>query len=415
MRQLISYILFSGIVIAMPKLLFAAGAGNISGNEFNPAISLILDGRYTDLDNSELELPGFQLGGEAGLAENGFSTGHNELTMSANIDNKFYGAVTTPIVYRDGQTEIELEQAYIETLGLGRGFIIKGGRFFSGAGYLNSIHDHAHDFADRPLVYEAIFGGHLIDTGLQLKWVAPTDFYLSISAELTSGSEFPGGENQNNNNAKSVFAKTGGDLGINASWQLGASYYASKFDLREAGGHDHGDTEAVFDNELLNGEVDVAGIDFVYKWAPNGNSRNKNVKIQAEYFTREESGDSEFSEGANSASANYDGKQKGFYLQAVYQFIPGWRIGARYDYLSADNKIANFVNNGIDEEEYLEESGLGTTGEDPTRYSIMIDYSPSHFSRLRLQYSTLDNSRETDDILSLQYIMSLGSHGAHTF
>ncbi len=396
------------------KSSLAKSAGRISGNEFNPAVSLILDGRYTDIDNSELALPGFQLGGEAGLPDNGFTTGHNELSISANIDDKFYGSMTAAIVYDEGETEVELEEAFIETLGLGQGLTLKGGRFFSGIGYLNSIHDHAHDFADRPLVYDALFGGHLIETGLQARWVAPTDFYLSLGAEVTSGSEFPGGENDNNEGL-GFFVKTGGDINESSSWQLGASYFTTEFDVREAGGHSHGHGGDEPDNELLDGNVDIAGIDFVYKWAPNGNPKQTNFKFQAEYFIRDEDGHAEFTEGANSAEADYDGEQTGYYAQAIYQFMPAWRVGIRYDHLEADNRFANFVNGGIDQDEFLEESGLGAE-DDPHRSSIMLDYSPSHFSRIRLQYSDFDNGHgESEDMITLQYIMSLGSHGAHSY
>jgi len=393
----------------------AQSTGKISGNEFNPAISLILDGRYSDIDSSDLELPGFQLGGEASLPDNGFSTGHNELTISANIDDKFYGSMNVAIVEEDGETEVELEEAFIETLGLGHGLTIKGGKFFSGIGYLNSIHDHAHDFADRPLVYDALFGGHLMETGVQFRWVAPTDFYLSVGAEITRGSEYPSGENEDNNKGRAFFIKTGSDINTSSSWQLGASYYTAEFDTREAGAHAHGGEEEAADNELLNGEVSVSGIDFIYKWAPNGNSKRQNFKLQAEYFIRDEDGDAEFTEDANTATADYDGEQKGFYVQAVYQFMPAWRVGVRYDRLEADNSVTSIVTNGIDEDEFLEESSLGTE-DDPEKKTIMIDYSPSHFSRLRLQYSQLDNGHEdTNDIITLQYTMSLGSHSAHTF
>lgn len=402
-------------VAALPFVGYAQTTGKITGSEFNPAISFILDGRYTDIDNSELELPGFQLGGEAGLPDNGFSTGHNEFSISANIDDKFYGFMTSAIIYEEGETSIELEEAYIETLKLGAGFTAKGGRFFSGIGYLNGIHDHAHDFADRPLVYDALFGGHLVDTGIKARWVAPTDLYISLGAEVTSGSEFPGGGNEDGNKGLAFFVKTGGDFNVSSSWQLGASYYQSEFDVREAGGHHHGGKEAGADNELLGGEVDVAGLDFVYKWAPKGNSKQTNFKFQAEYFVKNEKGVAEFSEGANSAEADYDGEQTGFYLQGVYQFMPAWRVGFRYDHLEADNSVTNFSGSGIDEDEFLEESGLGAE-DDPTRSSIMLDYSPSHFSRIRLQYGQLDNGHdETNDVITLQYTMSLGSHGAHTF
>ena len=413
MKSLVSLVAISAAALSTSEQ--AQAEGKISGNEFNPAISLILDGRYTDIDNSELELPGFQLGGEAGLPDQGFSLGHNELQISANIDDKFYGSMTTAIVIDDGETEVELEEAFIETLKLGSGFTVKAGRFFSGIGYLNGIHDHAHDFTDRPLVYDAMFGGHLLDTGLQARWVAPTDIYLSFGTEVTTGSEFPGGENEDNNQGLALFVKTGGDFNTSSSWQLGASYYQADFDVREAGGHHHGEAEAGADNELLDGDVDVTGLDFVYKWAPQGNAKSTNFKLQAEYFIKNEKGDANFVEDANSAEANYDGEQQGFYVQGVYQFMPSWRVGLRYDRLEADNNISNFVGNGIDEDEFLKESGLGTEG-DPDRSSIMVDYSPSHFSRIRLQYSQFDNGHdETNDIVMLQYIMSLGSHGAHTF
>jgi len=407
--------LASLMLVALSNVAVADSTGKISGNEFNPAISLILDAQYTDIDNSELELPGFQLGGEAGLPDNGFSLGHNELTISANIDDKFYGLTNIAIVYEDGDTVVELEEAYIETLKLGAGFTAKGGRFYSGIGYLNGIHDHAHDFVDRPLVYDAMFGGHLIGTGVQARWVAPIDTFLSFGTEVTTGSEFPGGENEDNNQGLSFFVKTGGDFNVSSSWLLGASYFESEFDVREAGGHAHGGDEDEADNELLNGEVDVVGIDFVYKWAPQGNAKNTNFKLQAEYFVKNEQADVEFTEGTNSAEASYDGEQKGFYIQGVYQFMPAWRVGLRYDHLEANNSITNFVNSGIDEEEFLEESGLGTAG-DPNKSSVMLDYSPSHFSRIRLQYSQLDNGlEETNDIFTLQYTVSLGSHGSHTF
>jgi hypothetical protein len=409
-------VLMAGIsLVSVSSAIHASSAGKISGNEFNPAISLILDGRYTDIDNSELSLPGFQLGGEAGLPSSGFSTGHNELSISANIDDKFYGSLNTAIVYEDGETEIELEEAYIETLKLGSGFTVKGGKFFSGIGYLNGIHDHAHDFVDRPLVYDAIFGGHLSDTGLQARWVAPTDTYLSLGTEITAGSEFPGGENADNNKGSTFFVKTGGDFSASSSWQLGASYYQTEFDVREAGGHHHGGGAAAADNELLNGEVDVTGIDFVYKWAPNGNSKSTSFTFQTEYFVKNEKADAEFTEGTNSAEASYVGEQTGFYVQGVYQFMPAWRMGVRYDRLQADNKVTNFSDLGIDRDEFLEESGLGAEG-DPEKTSVMLDYSPSHFSRIRLQYSQLDNGHEaTNDIITLQYTMILGSHGAHAF
>jgi hypothetical protein len=43
----------------------------------------------------------------------------------------------------------------------------------------------------------------------------------------------------------------------------------------------------------------------------------------------------------------------------------------------------------------------------------MVDWSPSEFSRLRLQYARDDSREDTDDQVYLQYIMTLGAHGVH--
>jgi len=56
------------------------------------------------------------------------------------------------------------------------------------------------------------------------------------------------------------------------------------------------------------------------------------------------------------------------------------------------------------------------TDYNPTRNTLMLDWSPTEFSRIRLQLAS-DKSRfgVTDRQLLLQYIYSLGAHGAHTF
>ena len=52
----------------------------------------------------------------------------------------------------------------------------------------------------------------------------------------------------------------------------------------------------------------------------------------------------------------------------------------------------------------------------PKRNTVMVDWSPSEFSRIRLQIAR-DYSRmgEPDNQIFLQYIVSLGAHGAHKF
>ena len=51
------------------------------------------------------------------------------------------------------------------------------------------------------------------------------------------------------------------------------------------------------------------------------------------------------------------------------------------------------------------------------RTSVMLDWTPSEFSRLRAAGRQRQQARPdaTDNQLFLQYIMSLGAHGAHKF
>ncbi|MEW8109969.1 MAG: hypothetical protein AB2802_12870 [Candidatus Thiodiazotropha endolucinida] len=375
---------------------------------FNPDISLILDGRFGAFDNeSDYELPGFMLGGEAGRGEEGFHLGHNELAISANVDNLFYGKLTAAIADHEGDTEVELEEAFIETVALGNGLKIKAGRFISAIGYLNQQHGHTWDFADAPLVYRGLFGNQLIDDGLQVSWVAPTDIYLQLGGELLRGERFPaGGASNDGKGAGTLFAKIGGDMGESHAWQLGLSHWRAEVEDRTSGGHHHeGEAEEV---PTYSGDSKVTGIDFVWKWAPLGNASERNFKLQGEYFIRDEEGDVIMDDGSESPeSTTYDGDQEGWYLQGIYQFMPRWRVGLRYDRLDSDNK-------GSDEE-VLAEAGLDNEGHKPERITLMGDYSHSEFSRLRLQYARDDSYEDADDILMLQFVMSLGPHGAHRF
>lgn len=394
-------------------MLFGAPAAYAAG-EFNPDISLILDGRYNSYGNdTEYELPGFMLGGEAGRGDEGFLLGHNELVISANIDDMYYGKLTTVLADHDGETEVELEEAWFETLGLGGGTAIKAGRFFSGIGYLNSQHPHSWDFADAPLIYQGLFGNALLDDGVQLSWVAPTETYIKVGAEMTRGARFPAGGAANDGaGASAAFIKIGGDVGASHAWQVGLSRWQAEVEHRHSGGHDHGgDTPHIY----YDGDSDITGIDFVWKWAPNGNASERNFKLQAEYFVRNEEGSVVFEHDTEKGSAKLDGEQRGWYLQAVYQFMPRWRIGLRYDQLEADNKLSNHVLTNLDADDFAHETGLADEGHDPSRSTIMLDYSRSEYSRLRLQYAQDDSYEDGDNIITLQYVMSIGAHGAHQF
>ncbi len=386
---------------------------------FNPAISLILEGIAAGYsrDPETWRLPGFQAAGHAGLPPEGLSLGHTELVVSANVDGWFHGQATLAVHTEDDSTDVELEEAFIDTLSLPAGFGLRAGRFLAHVGYLNLHHPHAWDFVDAPLPNQAFLGGQWYDDGVRLSWIAPTALYLELGVEVLQGGQYPvaGDSNDFVGGAQNYYLKLGGDVGTSHSWQAGLSYLRSEPSGRESGhGHDHADEAG--EHFAFTGDSNLTVVDVVWKWAPDGNPRERNAKLQVEYFYRDEDGRLDFGSAAGGALLPYDGRQQGFYVQGVYQFVPRWRAGLRYDRIWSDNALAVAENgSGESDDDLLVESGLLDAGRDPHRYSVMLDYSHSEYSRLRLQYTRDYTLPEADDQVFLQYVMSLGAHGAHAF
>jgi hypothetical protein len=368
----------------------------------NPEMSLILMGSYAQHKPGERRPTGFLQDAEIGAPARGFSLGDTELILAANIDPSFRGQAT--LVLADGA--VEVEEAWFQTTSLDNGLTLKGGRFISGIGYQNEQHPHAWDFADNNLMYQTLFGEHLGQEGLQLKWLAPTDTFVELGMEIGRGSAFPGSEgggDKNGAGAWALYGHVGGDVGESSAWRAGLSYLNARPKDRESILADSGGADA---DTLFSGKSKTWIADFIWKWAPDGNPRARNFKFQTEYFQRDENGDLTYDPSGINTSDAYRGKQSGWYAQGVYQFMPHWRVGLRYDRLNNDRLDygANNVN-------------LPQTDYHPSKWSLMTDYAPSEFSLFRLQlardHSTqgnLDNSQ-----ISLQYIYSLGPHGAHKF
>ncbi|HMC45760.1 MAG TPA: hypothetical protein VKJ77_10595, partial [Caballeronia sp.] len=343
----------------------------------------------------------------------GFSLGESEIAMSSNADHYFRGTLIASLQPDD---RIGVEEANIQSLGLSNGFTLKAGRFFSSVGYQNEIHAHAWDFTDAPLANKVFLGNQLADDGLQIKWIAPTDTYVELGAEAGRGRSFPGSNRDKNGaGASNLFARLGGDIGVGTAWLVGLSRLSTTAQNRN---YDDLDSTGTTVNNSFSGNSGLWALDGVLKWAPNGNSTTNNFKLQGEYFRRNEDGNLTFNtaNAPGAAGINQTGAlnsaQSGWYAQGVYQFMPMWRVGYRYDRLSSGTVKVGLV-----------DSGALTAADFPiftpynaTRNTLMFDFSPSEFSRLRLQFAS-DKSRlgATDNEVFLQYIVSLGAHGAHKF
>ncbi|MGA9033608.1 MAG: hypothetical protein WB402_13925, partial [Sulfuricaulis sp.] len=259
-------------------------------NSFNPAVSLILSGIYTNLsqDPANYHITGFPVpsGVEIGPGNRGFSLAESELGIYANIDPYFYGGLNYSIHPDDTAS---VEEAFIQTIALSNGFTVKAGRFFSSIGYLNSQHAHTWDFVDAPLAYQAFLGTQFGDDAVQVKWLAPTDTFLELGAELGRGRPYPGSDrDKNGSGAGTVFAHVGGDVGTSHSWRAGVSVLETSPQNQE-----FSDTN-IAGNAVTNsfsGDTRLWIADFVWKYAPNGNPVYTNFKLQAEYIHRHDDGD----------------------------------------------------------------------------------------------------------------------------
>jgi hypothetical protein len=380
-----------------------SGAAPSSANSFNPAMAVILSGTYEQLkQDPAIPATGFAMNANDTGYTRGFSLQESELSIAANIDPQFSGVGTFSLAPEGG---VSVENGFVQTSVLGNGLNLKFGRFFSGLGYLNEQHSHVWDFVDQPLVYRVLWDNQFADDGVQLKWLAPTDMFFEIGGELGRGLGFPGTDRSKNGAGTGVlFAHIGDDIGIEQSWRAGISLQQTR---RE---------NAVSNNvpDLLNtpggvsnsftGDSQTAGLDFVWKYSPNGNIRERYLKVQSEYFRRKEDGVLTYN---LTTAGSYAVTQSGWYLQSVYQFMPNWRTGLRYDRLdpgtaSVGSSIASDV--------------ISNYGFNPTRVTWMTDYNPSEFTRIRLQLAH-DDSRQglTDNQILVQYIVSLGAHGAHQY
>ena len=375
----------------------SAASATATASAFNPAVSLILSGRYARLsrDPAGYAIAGFLPGGETGPGVRGFSLGESELGLAASIDPWFYGQFSLAL---HGDDTASVEEAYVQTTALPAGLTLRAGRFLSGLGYLNEQHAHTWDFVDAPLAYQAFLGGQLAQDGLQLRALLPTERYLELGAELAQGSRFPaGGDDRNRPGSAALFAHTGGDIGASQSWRAGVSLLWSRPQGRAA--------EALGTSSAFGGTGRLWVADAVWKWAPNGNPQRTNLKLQGEVFHRRESGTLVVDPAGAASADRYASAQSGWYAQAVYQFMPAWRSGLRSDRLDAGRVDAG-----------ANAAAFALPGFAPARVAAMLDWSPSEFSRVRLQLAR-ERARfgAADNQLFLQYQTSLGAHGAHGF
>jgi hypothetical protein len=446
----------------------AGGFGALtSGSAFNPQISVILDGNYyhdgIDGEGAALVGEAFQPSGGGhdhdhegeedghahGLTSNGFNFREAEIVFSATVDPYFDASLYLAV---DGDGNVDLEEGWFQTRSLPYGLKVKGGKFLSDFGYINKQHPHQWDFVDQNLPYLNLLGDHgLQDTGVQVTWLPDLPVYALFGFEALQGDQEVFGKTLSDDEQGlldlkdtkdgprlwTAFAKVSPDIGENHALQFGLSYahntqhqeiHRHEFEIdaeeehgdeeghEEEHGHEQEHMHALLRNGL-EGDADLWGVDVVYKYDADAAYGKGDLKLQAEYLrsikdTRIRSAsiiDEESGEVLDADSGLIGTTRKfttdGLYAQLVYGFAPKWTAGLRYDVLGLTNKVSGG-----------ERADFGSSD----RWTLDLTWNLSEFSRLRAQYAhsnilVAEDERESFDAFYLQFLMSLGTHGAHVF
>ena len=388
-----------------------------SQSKFVPDISLILDCSYLmrslpDERYDELTVPGTVASSDHEAPHRGFNLNYAEITFYSIVDPYF----ELFAVLHVSEHHLHLEEAYFLTKKLPAGSQLKAGKFLSGFGRMNEQHEHYWDFADRPLIQEAVFGVEgLNEIGARVAWVAPFDTYLMVGGEVLMG------ENEASFGRTGIHAPSGSfdEESVNGPG-LFVGYGRTSLDIgdasllfgvsagRGATRIDEGFSAGLADGEALAGHTLVYGGDLTIKYFIDA---MRYLTVQSEFLHRSTDA-TLYTEAVPPMpqSSPFEQCQSGFYCQAVAKLGLQWRAGIRWDLLM-QNEIV--------------EAGLRQDlPENLPRLSAMVEFNPTEFSRLRLQYN-YDRSRydpadagftgTTVHELSLQVNLAIGAHGAHAF
>ncbi|MFT3666413.1 hypothetical protein [Piscinibacter sp.] len=333
-----------------------------------------------------------------GGRDSGLQLGHSDLSAAGPVGGHLRAQLTATVATHEGAVEKGIEEAWLETTTLPAGLQLRAGRFASQIGYLNSQHPHADDFVERPLLYRAFFGGHWNDDGLRINWTAPTDMYWMFGVEALRGKRLvqQAVGSPPRAGVVTLVSKLGGDFDGANSWQLGLSHIRNRREAAVEDEHDH-DDEQEHEHAHHHHGAQFNGrrtwmVDATWKWAPNGNNRERQLRVTFEAARIE---------GLNRHATSRD-RQEANGLALVWRFDPSWEVGGRTDWLRVRMPHGEHFHGGL-----LREA------------SLMLAWKPSHMQSLRLQYTAQRDAVEFENpsrrTIQLQYVLAFGAHGAHSF
>lgn len=379
--------------------------------------------------------------------QRGFTLQGLEMSVTGAVDPYFRGAANVSFALdAEGETFLELEEAWLETMSLPWNLQVRAGQMFTDFGRHNATHLHAWSFVDAPLVNARFLGPDgLRNPGARLAWLTPTPFFSELSfgvqnsqGETAASFRSAGGHHhgdEEDEHAPFAYRHADNDRGVNqVDDMLFSTRYSLSFDLTPtqvllAGG------SAAFGPNSRGGEdagettTQIFGVDLTWKWkSPRHQGGFPFVQWQTEGLLRKyDAGAFDWSEegaatdpnvvvdmgtGAPAVLSGETLVDYGLYSQLLYGFRKGWVAGLRADFVTGDE--------GGYERRALTYNGEAL-GRDPQRaqrwrLSPNLTWYPTEFSKIRLQYNFDDRlGIGQDHSVWLQFEFLLGAHAAHRF
>lgn len=323
----------------------------------------------------------------------GFTLQNVELVLSGAVDPWFTAQTNLiALIDTEGETVVELEEAWVQTSSLPAGFQARAGQFYAPFGRHNTTHPHQWDFADIPVVSGRFLGPDgMRGQGAQLSWLG-TGVPLELTAALQNANgetmtSFLGTEEEEPPAGAYVERTVRSPDDLVATGRLAVSFDATdEIPLLFGGSYAHGPSGASDD-----GDTSLTGFDVTAKWRPlDAEAGFPFVSLRAEWISR----DYAFDDAAGRSTLD----DSGWYAQATWGFARDWAVGLRHDRFSGD---------------FDDVAGL----DDRTRWTAALTWWSSEFAKLRLQVNH-DDARSLDDRVTsvwLQIEFNLGAHGAHRF
>src|SRR5438132_1029685 len=402
----------TSVVSSPTETISTTGAGasltqpiSIGGGGKN-YMNISFDGMFALAGSSARDLSDIERG-DHDPQQRGFNARNIELAFDGAVDPYFEGFAN--IVFKldnDNNTDVEVEEAFMQTTSLPFNLQLKAGQFFAAFGRINPTHPHTWDFADAPIVHALLLGGDgLRGVGSQISWIVPVPWYSQLIFAVQNGRGGTGYSFRNPGDGGMVFDRRTTDREARGLQDfVWIPRWENSVDLSPTQVALAGISGAFGSNETgANSRTQIYGADFLYKWkSANAEGGFPFVKWQTEAMYRRFEAGRGVDKSFPVAETFHDW---GMYSQVMWGFKKGWVAGVRGDYLHMTD--SQFT----DDEDRQSRS----------RISGNITWYPTEFSKIRLQYNhdwleenVFLSEREADSVF-LQFEFILGSHGAHKF